>query len=178
MPYASADGLPEEGHYNYTTVSSAGVVDGVAHTMIMTGRGRFDADDGEVDGGGEFNHIDGNSGPVPLTVLASGTWEAKSFIGWVPVASPGPNPHGQAIAGTLTMSIRLFPDGNDDDGVPATLTVVCNVPPAGNFTGMDEGIFLDFGGLSFGPIGIGVTLHSVGDDDDDDSDSDSDSDSD
>jgi len=179
MPYASADGLPEEGLYNYTTLSSAGEVDGVLHLFVMTGRGHFDADDGEVDGGGEFNHLDGNSGPPPLTILASGTWEAKSLISWVPVAGPGPNPYGQTIAGTLTMSIRLFPDGNDDDGIPATLTVVCNVPPAGNFTGLVEGIMLDLGGLSFGATGTGVTLHTVGDDgDDDDDDSDSDSDSD
>ncbi len=181
MPYASADGLPEEGIYNYTTASSAVDADGVLlpDLFVMTGRGHFDAADGEVDGGGEFNHITPGPippGPIPFEVLASGIWEATEFISWVPVAGPGPNPYGQTIAGTLTMSIRLFPDGNDDDddGIPATLTVVCNVPPAGNFTGLVEGIMLDLGGLSFGATGTGVTLHTVGDDGDDDGDDDDD----
>jgi len=163
MPYANANGLPEKGHYNFTTVSDGGLENGVQHLWIMTGRGKFG--ENHVNGGGEFNHIDGNSAPPPLNVLASGTWKAKEFIDWLPVAGPGPNPHGQAIAGILIMGIRLLPDGNDGDGIPATLTVVCNVPPAGNFTGMDEGIFLNIdGGLSIIPLGVGVTLLTVGKD--------------
>ena len=162
-PYASADGPPVEGLYNFVTVSTAGVVDSVLHILVMNGRGHFDADHVEVDGGGEFNHFDGNSGPPPLTILGSGTWKPTEFVSWNPVLVPGPNPYGQAISGTLTMGIRLFPDGSDDDNhIDGTLTVVCNVPPAGNFTGLPEGIMLEFGGLSFVPTGTGITFHTVG----------------
>lgn len=182
MPFASADDPPGEGVFNFVTLSDGGLDQGVLHRWVMTGRGEFSEDD--VDGEGEFNHFDGNSGPPPLTLLGSGTWEATEFISWVPVEGQGPNPYGQVIAGTLTLEINLFPDNGDDNGIPAMLTVVCNVPPAGNFTGLAEGIFLDIGGgLSFVPLGVGITLHTVGDDgddaeDDDDDDSDSDSDDD
>ena len=189
MPYASADGLPDEGHFTYVTLSNGGLDNGVLHRLVMNGRGHFDADDGEANGGGEFIHFDGNSGPPPLTLIASGTWEVTEFISWAPF-DQDPNPYGQVIAGTLVMEVRLFPNGNDDDGIPAILTVVCNVPPAGINTGMPEGIFLAIdGGLFFEPIlvptaipsptmlSFGLTLITVGDDDDD-SDSDSDSDSD
>ena len=189
MPYASADDSPDEGHFTYVTLSNGGLDNGVLHRLVMSGRGTFDADDGEVRGGGEFIHFDGLSGPPPLTLLASGTWKATKFSSWAPLVGPGPNPYGQVIAGTLVMEVRLFPNGNDDDddGIHATLTVVCNVPPAGNFTGLAEGIFLDIdGGPFFEPIivptaipspatlSFGLTLLSVGDDDDDDDDSDSD----
>ena len=127
----------------------------------MTGSGKFGKH--KVNGGGEFNHIDGNSGPPPLTVLASGTWKAKEFIDWIPVEGPGPNPHGQIIAGILTMNIVLFPTGGDKHGVPAILTVVCNVPPAGNLTGLAEGIFLNIdGGLSIVPLDVGITILAAG----------------
>ena len=165
IPYASADS-PDEGIYNFANLN-IGSLDS-HQVLIMNGRGNFNSNRWKVDGEGEFTHFDNTGAPatIPFPIIKTGTWKAKSLVSWTPFHGVGPNPYGQVIAGILVMRIDLFPDGK---GTPkrirATLTVVCNVPPAGIFTGSPEGIELAIdGGVTFVPTNpiTGVTFHTVG----------------
>ena len=142
----------------------------MCHRLFMTGSGEFSLED--VKGGGSFDHRDGNSG-VPQTILGTGMWEVKRVIGFTKIDDPN-NPFGQIIAGILDLEIRLFLDGGPKKGVLANLKIVCNVGPAGIFTGLPEGIFLEIpdAGLSFEPIitpdgsPLGLTAFTLVDGDD------------
>ena len=104
---------------------------------------------------------------VAASVVAP-AWDGK--VGVLPGHAPM-----IALLGSGELSIDR-PAGGPPDGIPATLTVVCNVVEVGADTGLPEGYFLDFEGLSFAPVGppvVGITAFSVGpggDDDDDDDD--------
>lgn len=140
------------------------------HSFFMTGTGRFDDED--VTGGGFFDHFDNATG-----LLAAGKWRAKRLVSFAREAPLNPFiPLGFLVSGILVAEVRLFPAGGPPNGIPATLTVVCNVGAVGAFTGLPEGYFLDFDGLSFAPVTpapvVGITAFSTdpggGDDDDDD----------
>ena len=55
------------------------------------------------------------------------------------------------------MTVNLVP--NSGPVIPATLEVVCNIPPAGLFTGNPEGFKLTIPGDVFVPLGppLGIT---------------------
>jgi hypothetical protein len=130
----------------------------------MTGTGRFNRRN--VVGGGFFNHFDVGSA-VPHTLLATGTWRAERVISFTETDHPE-NPWGFNLSGILEMEVRLFPVGGRRRGISATLTIVCNIPPAGIFTGLPEGYFLVVDELTFQPatfpgVGFpfGITSFSV-----------------
>jgi hypothetical protein len=65
---------------------------------------------------------------------------------------------GRAVAGILTVRARLKPC--ERPSIPgATLTVVCNLGPAGISTGLAEGYTLALpDGTTFSPFGAGLTF--------------------
>lgn len=145
-PHASANGFGASGigprlNFNFATVSSAGEVDNVLHELILTGRGTFNSR--YVFGGGSWSHSDANV-PAPQPLISSGIWRATSLISWTPMPPPN-NPFGQVVAGVLVMEVTLYPTEGPLEGVElhARLTVVGNVPSAGQVTGMPDGIVLD-----------------------------------
>ncbi len=133
------------------TTLSIGLDEGGEKTddrWFMTGSGEFNKK--KVKGGGMFIHTEGLAVGAPI--LGAGTWKAKRVIGFTKVEDEN-NPFARNVSGIVELEIRLFPDGGPKKGVPATLTVVCNIPPLVTQTGRPEGIFLDIDdGLSFEPI--------------------------
>ena len=157
-PHAVAHGFGAFGigarlNFSFATVSSAGVVDGVSHELILTGSGTFGSR--YVFGGGSWSHSDANQ-PAPRELISSGMWRAKSLMSWTPL-NPPDNPFGQVVAGVLVMEVTLYPKEGPLQGLelPAILTVVCNVPAAGNVTGMPDGTILEITEvypLTFAPL--------------------------
>jgi len=143
-------------NYHFLAFSSAGVVDAVDHTVAMVGDGHLSS--GGVTGGGAFVHFD-NAPPAPKPVLASGSWKAKRLISYQQFGT-----WGAFASGVLEMEINLVPTGGSP--VPAMLTVVCNIGPAGIFVvpPSPEGYMLTIpGSLTFTPFvpPLGLTLFTV-----------------
>ena len=126
--------------------------------IIFSGDGGFSADDAEVHASGSFTHFNSSAlAATPKPIIAFGTWIATSFISYTELGT-----YGAQASGTLVVSINLVTSSGAV--VPATLKVVCNVPPGGLFTGSAEGITLTVGGNIFTPVN-GVTLfNTVGSD--------------
>ncbi len=140
----------------------------LGHSFFMTGTGNFNQQ--YVTGGGFYSHFDNAAGP-----LATGKWRAERLVSYEQVENPN-IPFGFIVAGVLVAEVRLFPEGGPPNGIPATLTVVCNIGPIGAFTGLPEGYFLNVDGLSFEPatfpdtgFPVGITAFSVGGTPDEDS---------
>lgn len=122
---ADDDDDDERMGFHYMCLSDGGVdSEGVHHQLIMAGTGKFD--DEHVEGGGFFNHSDAASG-IPNTLLGTGTWRAKRLISFTLLDHPN-NPFGSVAAGILVAEVRLIPQSGPQ--FPATLTVICNVPPS------------------------------------------------
>jgi hypothetical protein len=125
--------------------------------IIMFGTGSFDTA-GRVKGGGIFQIFDSTS-PTPKTILASGTWEADNLVSYTEVGT-----WGELAAGTAVMNINLVLSTGTTQ--PATLTVFCNLGPAGLFnhnpdgTIAPEGITVTIGGNTLTPVG-GLTVFDV-----------------
>ncbi len=132
----------------------ATAVIGSTDLVIMDGSGHFDVADGEVQGGGGFTHVDTTATTTPLPIKASGTWHAERIMTYTEVGT-----YGSFAAGTLVVGIVLVTlDGTD---IPATLTVVCNISPAGLDTGAKEGITLSVHGSTFTPGPVGSSTFDV-----------------
>ena len=114
----------------------------------MAGHGKITP--GNVVGNGTFQHT---IGPPPIAIVSEGTWKAKSLVSFVPIGS-----FGVGVAGILNMTVNLVPVTGPV--IPATLEVVCNIPPAGLFTTKPEGYKLTAPFGTFAPLGpppVGVT---------------------
>lgn len=109
--------------------------------IVMNGDGL--ANRNQVTGGGNFIHVQ-LGGPPPLPLLGTGTWRARKLVSFETIGT-----FGTFAAGTLVMDIQLLPV--DGGRVPARVTMNCNIPPAGLFTGLPEGFFLDVGEQTFSP---------------------------
>ncbi len=128
---------------------------GVVPRIGMQGAGTFDPGAGWVKGGGNYVLFD-QATSIPRKLLASGEWEATSFVSY---DTKKLGSYGTIQPGILTMLADLhgFASG-------ATLELICNVGAAGLFTGEEEGWKLD--DTSFGtfvplsPI-LGITHLSV-----------------
>ena len=149
---AQADGGGKTFHV--AALGGGGTIGGVVHTLVLAGDGRFG--DGEIEGGGVFNHVNLDSAlPIPKPVLASGTWKAKRLVSFQSIGSSG-----ETLAGTLKMDIdvvRLIPSRAV---FPAHLQIVCNIPFAGLFTGHPEGFTLTGLPVTFSPLNptVGITI--------------------
>jgi hypothetical protein len=140
--------------FHFAALGGGGTIDGVVHTLVLAGSGRFS--DSRVEGGGVFNHVNNNlSLPTPRPVLASGSWKAKRFVSFETIGSSG-----DTLAGSLSMDIevvRLIPSPGIFN---AHLTIVCNIPFAGLFTGHPEGFTLTGLPVVFSPLNptVGITI--------------------
>jgi hypothetical protein len=146
--------------------------DGVAHTMIMSGRAHFHGTERSIRGGGYFQHLDNApSAPTPKPVLAAGRWRV-THLGNVDVIGAW----GVFAAGVVDMTVELRPltgtaatPGSRIRGV--TMRIVCNLgfaglvnPPPLNAEGFyltlpggEIGTFAPFG-PSGGYPGLGLTI--------------------
>jgi hypothetical protein len=125
--------------FRFVSNSRTATVGGVRHQALLNGDGRITP--GQVVGGGSFNHIIDTSS-VPKTIVASGTWKAKQLLFFGLVGS-----YGALAAGIVEMLIHLVPEGGAP--VEAFLELVCNLGPAGLFTGEEEGFVLSIPGTEF-----------------------------
>ncbi len=110
----------------------------------------------QVVGGGSFNIFDQNSA-VPRTLLSFGTWKARRLVSFNLIGT-----YGAFAAGILEIELDLVPEGQPV--TPATAKLVCNIGPAGLFTGQPEGVTLTIPGSTFGPFTplTGLTVFSTG----------------
>ena len=119
-----------------------------ADRVVMTGNGAVDKR--KVVGSGSWNHFD-PVGPPPFPLLAFGTWQAKKLVSLDIIGT-----YGAFAAGILIMEVNFNPEGRHQRRISAEVTMNCNVPPAGLFTGLAEGFFLTLGGSVFEPVVLPV----------------------
>lgn len=151
----------DEHRFRFATVSSAGTIDSVTHLLIMNGNGRFGGSG--LEGFGTWAHVNG-ADPNPATnLLASGKWRPLSLVSFSPIGTYG----GVLEAGALVARIflkRLQPTRGTFEG---TLTVICNIPPAGLSTGQAEGVTISIDGAPVGPFtpltGLTIFIPPLGD---------------
>ncbi|HXF73151.1 MAG TPA: hypothetical protein VNO79_11135 [Actinomycetota bacterium] len=154
----------DEHRFRFVTVSTAGTIDGVTHLFIANGNGRVEGS--SVEGFGTWAHVNG-ADPNPSTnLLASGKWRPVSLVSFTPIGTYG----GVLEAGTLVARIvlkRLQPTRATFEG---TLTVVCNIGPAGLSTGQAEGVTISIDGAPVGPfvpfpspLGLTIFIPPLGD---------------
>ena len=142
--------------FNFTAISRAATIGGVAHAVNMAGSGTIEEDD--VDGGGHFQHYDAASAP-PRTIFGAGAWKAKRLVSFNPIGT-----WGVITAGVAVMEIELRQTIPSPAAVSATLKVVCNVGSGGFDTGQPEGFTLSVPGAPYGafvPIGAGITVFTT-----------------
>ena len=130
---ASASITDTKHHFRFLGVSAASASD----RIIFSGDGQFDLALPTAWGTGSYTEFNPSVGSPPFPVLSAGVWEVKSFISFT---SPGS--YGFIEAGILKLSVVLFQITPSFALIPATLTVVCNIPPGAKLTGSTEGIVL------------------------------------
>ncbi len=91
---------------------------------------------------------------MPKPLLAYGTWQADKLVSLKMLGT-----YGAWASGTIVMDVTLFPAGGEP--VSAQLTINCNIPPAGQMTGLLEGFYLTMGDVSFEPNGAGLTVFTT-----------------
>ncbi len=147
--------------FTFVSFSQAATTGGVQHRIAMQGSGTFNAEDGEVAGGGNFVHFNNAAPGVPKPILASGTWKAKEFVSY---RNGFGITYGHIEAGILVMKIDLTLDGTGEVVRGVTLRLICNIGAAGVTTGEAEGYVLTMPSGTFRPLDpvIGLThLSSV-----------------
>jgi hypothetical protein len=148
--------------FYFQAVSGQAATISSGESIVMSGCGSFSAD--SVRGGGEFVHFDGTKIPSP-DFIATGIWRATRVLSFEEIGT-----WGVGVSGILQLEIKLLPcDGPVVRG--ATLTVVCNIGPAGLSTGQREGFTLTVPGLTpFSPFSpeLGLTLFTRPCDEDED----------
>jgi len=123
-----------------------------AERVILAGDGQFT--DSEATGGGTFVHFSVSTG-VPV-VIATGVWKAKRLNSFHTVGAP----LGLGTSGVADMDIDLIPANNVR--VPASLTIFCDLPGPGRFSGGEEGFVLTVNGKTFEQAGVGASLFTFG----------------
>lgn len=147
-PTLRADDL--QVNLSFTVVAAAAGPD----RIVLTGDGKFNSN--QVVANGTFLHfLDG--GTPPLAIVGAGTWKARRLTSFTQTGTYGPG-----ISGILLMEVDLVPSAGGGI-VPATMQVVCNIPPGGLFTGSPEGVTLEIlaSGATFNPL-AGNTFFSAG----------------
>ena len=132
--------------FRFVSNSNAPTIEGVAHRMLMNGTGMVTPL--QVVAAGSFVHINNAAAlPTPKPILGSGTWKAKSLLAFELIGT-----YGSLAAGEVEMEIHLIRAFPSSAVIPATLRMVCNLAPAGLFTGEEEGFTLTIPGAPFGPF--------------------------
>jgi len=100
----------------------------------MQGAGTFWPTAGRVNGGGSYTLFD-NAAPTPKPLVATGRWKARELVSYTTM--------GLASYGKIQPGILIVTADVEGIGKGLTMTVVCNVGPAGLMTGEEEGWDLD-----------------------------------
>jgi len=144
------------GHMNlhFAAVSTAASA-GAKGVVLMAGDGRFTSS--HILAHGIYQHIDTTT-PKPNTLLNAGTWKTTSLVSFKSIGT-----YGVQASGVLTMKVDLVQDIPSPAVMPATLTVVCNIPFVPLITGKDEGFSLDapFGSFEPETPTVGITIFST-----------------
>ena len=125
--------------FRFVSNSRTATVGEVRYLAQFNGNGKITPSN--VLGGGRFNLVIDTS-PVPKTIVASGTWKAKSLRSFTLIGT-----YGALAAGILEMNVDLVPDRGPK--VEATLRLVCDLAAAGLDAGEEEGFVLDIPGTPF-----------------------------
>jgi hypothetical protein len=120
--------------------------------VILAGDGLMTGS--EATGGGTFIHFDVGSG-VPV-VIHTGVWKAKRLNSFTTVGAP----LGLGTSGVAVMDIDLIPANNQR--INASLTIFCDLPGPGRFSGGEEGFVLTVNGKTFTQAGVGASLFTFG----------------
>ena len=153
-----AAGASEGGYINFHFMSISAATDGAdVHNIVMGGHGKITP--GNVVGNGSLQHTLVSAPGTPKPILGEGTWKAKRLLSWDMLGT-----YGIGVAGVVKMEVNIVPNGGT--AFPAMLEVVCNIPPAGLFTGKPEGYVLDTGSPPgpFNPQGpppLGITWFTM-----------------
>lgn len=143
-------------NWHFLALSSAGVVDGIHHTIAMVGDGSTNP----LRGGGAFAHFNNDPElPLPKPMLATGRWRANDLVSLETIGT-----YGGFTSGVINLRARLLPAGGPS--LPADLQIVCNLGFAGlvNFDGegnpLAEGYTVTASGLTFTPFvpPLGLTV--------------------
>lgn len=140
---------------HFAAVSTAASA-GAKGVVLMAGDGRFTSS--HIQANGIYEHIDPTT-PKPNTILNAGTWKATRLVSFTSIGT-----YAVQAAGILTMKVDLVQDIPFRRAVmPATLTVVCNIPFVPLITGKDEGFSLEAPFGSFEPQmpPVGITIFST-----------------
>src|SRR6266581_638126 len=144
------------GHMNlHFAALSQAASPGAKGVVLMAGDGRFTS--AHIEAQGMFAHVDTTT-PKPNLILNAGTWKATNLVSFKLIGA-----YGVQVAGILTMNVDLVQDIPSPAVMPATLTVVCNVPFVPLLTGKDEGFSLDapFGSFEPETPTVGITIFST-----------------
>lgn len=147
---ASANGMKT--NFFFVTVSFFGSGPFAGDLLLMNGSGHFGP--GQVAGDGSVTHL---SGSDPTVVVGFGTWKARRLISFTPNGALGAH-----AAGVLVMEADVLPSVPSGLApVPATFTVVCDLP--GLDSPGDEGVVVvaPFGTASPSVPPIGATVFST-----------------
>ena len=128
---------------------------GAKGVVLMAGDGMFTSS--HVQGHGIYEHIDPTT-PKPNAILHAGTWMTTSLVSFTSIGI-----YGLQASGILTMKVDLVQEIPSPAVMPATLTVVCNIPFAPLITGRDEGFSLEapFGLFEPETPTVGITIFST-----------------
>ena len=141
---SSDDDDDDDGRINFQFTSiSRNIAQNATDIMPMIGSGFVV--DGHVVASGRYTHIAAGSAPQPFGDLGFGTWKAKRLVSLNIIGT-----YGAFTSGTVVMEVTLI--SAEGDRVSGELTMNCNIPPAGLFTGLDEGFFLNVTGVDFEPL--------------------------
>ena len=135
----SASAASPRAGFRFVSNSRTATVAGVRYLAQFNGNGKITPS--KVVGGGRFNLVIDTS-PVPKTIVASGTWKAKSLRSFSLIGT-----YGELAAGILEINVDLVPDRGPV--VEATLRLVCDLAAAGLDAGEEEGFVLDIPGTPF-----------------------------
>ncbi len=125
---------------------------GAKGVVLMAGDGRFTSS--HIHAHGIFEHIDPTT-PKPNAILNAGTWKTTKLVSFTSIGT-----YGVQASGILTVKVDLVQQIPSPAIMPATLTVVCNIPFVPLITGQDEGFSLDAPFGSFKPQmpTVGITI--------------------
>jgi hypothetical protein len=151
IPVLEGLALAGDGQTNFHFVALSQIV-GTPDIVAMAGDGQVGPSNAV--GGGSFVHFQ-SVGTPPFPIVGQGTWKAQNLMSFHVAGT-----YGVLLAGIAEMGIHLVTSGGV---VPATLKVVCNLGPAGIFTGQPEGYFLTVGGATFQPFvpAQGLTVYTT-----------------
>jgi hypothetical protein len=125
---------------------------GAKGVVLMAGDGTFTS--AHIHAHGIFEHIDPTTAK-PNTILNAGTWNTTKLVSFTLTGT-----YGVQASGILTIKVDLVQQIPSPTVMPATLTIVCNIPFVPLLTGKDEGFSLDapFGSFEPQTPTVGITI--------------------